>query len=80
MKLLIKARCIWLSGEGVLFVAVVCGYQLLAELVCSVCVQIVYVSLLRSIILSLQHRIFSYNVAVQMTRCLFYIKTIVKIL
>jgi hypothetical protein len=36
----IKLRCIWLSVVGV-FVAVVCGYQLPAELASSVCVRII---------------------------------------
>jgi hypothetical protein len=44
IKLLIQQRCIWLLVAGVLFVALVCGYQHPAELVCSVCVQIIRVA------------------------------------
>jgi hypothetical protein len=37
---LLQPRCIWLLDLRVSFVAMVCGYQLLAAVVCSVCVQI----------------------------------------
>jgi hypothetical protein len=42
IKLLIQLCCIWLLGVGNLFFAVVCGYQFPAELVCSMCVKIIY--------------------------------------
>jgi hypothetical protein len=40
VKLLIQLCCIWLSDVGVLLTAMLCEYQLPAELICSVCVQI----------------------------------------
>jgi hypothetical protein len=38
---MIQLCCIWLLGMVTLFVAVVCRYQLPAELICSVCVYII---------------------------------------
>jgi hypothetical protein len=49
IKLLIQLHCIWLSGVGVLFVVVVCGYKLPVELVCSVCIQIINLILMGSL-------------------------------
>jgi hypothetical protein len=40
VKFLIEPRFTWASGVGVLLVAVVCGYELLAELACSMCLYI----------------------------------------